>query len=702
MNRILAALAMTAASIAHAGAPDDDPYLWLEEVTGERAMAWVKEQDAKSQPLIEREPGFRPLLDRLVAITASRDRIPAVAKLGPRLYNFWQDARNPRGLWRRTTPGEYRKAEPAWETVLDLDALSAAEGVKWAWKGARCLYPRYERCLLSLSRGGSDAVEIREFDLAKRAFVPDGFRLPESKGAAEWIDADTIYAARDFGPGTMTRSGYPRQVRRVARGADLAKAPVVFEVSADDVGAQPHVVHEPGYRVELMMRSISVRNVEVHVRVGEAFRRLELPTSAEVQVAARKLYVRLREDWKPAGIEFRGGTLLTIDLETFLAGDREFEVLFTPGARTALATGSGQNGVVPFVPLKSMVLLNVLDNATSRLFEVKRGEHGKWVPREVAVPPFSTVLTGALDRRESDDYQMTVTNHVTPSTLWFAKGGTDARERMKSLPAFFDATGLEVTQHEATSKDGTRIPYFQVMRASAKLDGTNPTILYGYGGFEVSQLPAYSGFIGAGWLEKGGVWVVANLRGGGEFGPAWNLVARREGRQKAHDDFAAVAEDLIRRKVTSPARLGIYGGSQGGLLVGATLLQRPELFGAAVATVPLFDMKRYHRLLAGASWMGEYGDPDKPEDWAFISKYSPYQNVRKDAKYPPMLITTSTHDDRVHPGHARKMAALMQSYGHPTTYFEYTEGGHGAGVTPQQSAYTFAFIYTFFARTLMK
>ena len=702
MKRILAALAMTAATAANAQAPADDPYLWLEEVTGEKAMAWVKAQDAKSQPAIEGDPAFKPLLEQFTAITTSRERIPAVSKQGAFLYNFWQDTKNPRGIWRRTTLDEYRKAEPKWETVLDLDQLSAAENEKWAWKGAQCLYPGYERCLLSLSRGGSDAVEVREFDLSKKSFVAGGFRLAESKGGVAWIDENAIYAARDFGPGTLTRSGYPRQVKRITRGQPVAQAPLVFEVAEDDVGAWPGVVHEPGYRVETMTRAISVRTSETFVRIGAGFRKLELPSSAETSIAARKLYVRLREDWKPAGIAFKGGTLLTIDLEAFLLGDREFEVLFTPSARVALYSGSGALGISAYTPLKSMVLLNVLENAKSRLYEVKRGEHGKWVPREVAVPAFSTITTSALERREGDDYQMFVTGFTTPTTLYFGKGGTDAREKMKSTPEFFDAKGLVVTQHEATSKDGTKIPYFQVMRTGARLDGSNPAILYGYGGFEVSQLPSYSGTTGKGWLEKGGVWVLANLRGGGEFGPEWNLTARREGRQKTHDDFAAVAEDLIRRKVTSPAKLGIFGGSQGGLLVGATLLQRPELFGAAVATVPLFDMKRYHKLLAGASWVGEYGDPDKPEDWAFISKYSPYQNVRKDAKYPPMLITTSTHDDRVHPGHARKMAALMQSYGHPVTYFEYTEGGHGSGVTPKQTAYTWAFIYTYFARALMK
>ena len=693
MKRLLAALAMTTASIVNAQPAPDDPYLWLEDVSGDKAMAWVKEQNAKSQPLIESDPGFKPLLAAYTAITTSRDRIPGVTKMGGLYYNFWQDAKNPRGLWRRTTLEEYRKAEPKWETVLDLDRLSAAEGEKWAWKGGQCLYAAYERCLVSLSRGGGDAVEIREFDAAKKAFVDGGFRLPESKGGVAWIDENTIYAAQDFGAGTLTRSGYPRQVKRLARGQALAAAPVVFEVSAEDMGAWPSVEHEKGYRIESMTRAISTRVSESFVRVGDVFTKLDLPPSAAVSIAARKLYVRVREDYAPAKIVFKSGTLLTIDLEAFLGGDREFEALFTPGPRASLAS---------YAPLKSMVLLNVLDNVKSRLYEVRRGDHGKWVSREVDAPKFATIAVASLERRERDDYQMSVTGFTTPTTLYFARGGTDAREKMKATPAFFDAKGLAISQHEATSKDGTKIPYFQVMRETAKLDGSNATILYGYGGFEVSQVPNYSAFIGKGWLEKGGVWVLANLRGGGEFGPQWNLTARREGRQKTHDDFAAVAEDLIRRKVTSPAKLGIYGGSQGGLLVGATLLQRPELFGAAVATVPLMDMKRYHKLLAGASWMGEYGDPDKAGDWAFISKYSPYQNVKKDAKYPQMLITTSTRDDRVHPGHARKMAALMQSTGNPVTYFEYTEGGHGSGTTPQQSAYTFAFIYTYFARTLMK
>jgi prolyl oligopeptidase len=690
MKRLLAALAMTLS--AAAVAQDEDPYLWLEDVSGDRAMKWVNDQNARSRPEIEKDRGFHPLLNRFTEIATSRERIPAVAKLGPHLYNYWQDAANPRGLWRRTTLEEYRKAEPRWETVLDLDRLSADEKEQWAWKGATCLFPRYERCLVSISRGGSDAVEIREFDLARKAFVEGGFRLPQSKGGVAWIDEDAIYVSRDFGPGTLTKSGYPRQVKRLARGQALADAAPVFEVSEDDIGAWPSVTHEKDGRVEMVTRVISTRRNEAFVVRGGKLVKLELPDTVDASVTAGWLYVRLREDWKPAATAYAAGSLLALPLEKFLGGERGFDVLFAPGPRVSLDA---------FVPLKSMVLLDLLDNVSSRLVEARLGADGKWTKRDVDAPKLSNLNAAAFDRRESDDYFLFVTGFTTPTTLHLAKGGTDVREKLKSLPDFFDASNLAVTQHEATSKDGTKIPYFQVMRKDAKADGKNPTILYGYGGFEVSQVPSYSGFVGNGWLAKGGVWVLSNLRGGGEFGPAWNRVARREGRQKTHDDFAAVAEDLIRRKVTSPAKLGILGGSQGGLLVSATMLQRPELFGAVVATVPLMDMKRYHKLLAGHSWMGEYGDPDKPEDWAFISKYSPYQNVLRGRAYPKMLITTSTRDDRVHPGHARKMAARMQQFGYDATYFEYTEGGHGSGTTPAQTAYTWAFIYTFFAKSLM-
>ena len=668
----------------------EDPYLWLEDVTGDKALAWVEQQNAPTQKALESSPGFKELHQRLLAIYNSRERIPGATKQGAWLYNFWQDEANPRGVMRRATLDEYRKPEPKWETVLDLGRLSTLENEKWVYKGWTCLYPDYKRCLVSLSRAGADAVEVREFDVERREFVKDGFRTAESKGSVAWRDIDTLYVSRDFGHGTMTRSGYPRQVREWKRGTPLADAAMLYEARADDVGAWVSVVNEPGRRYEVIRRTISTRLGEDFLRVGDRWVTIDKPQDADASVFNGLLVLQLRSDWKPAGTAFKAGSLISADLDRYMAGGREFQVLFTPSPRTSLQS---------FTVTKGYVLMHVLDNVKSRVVEARREAAG-WKLRDVAVPNAAAISVAALDRDESDDYWMTVTSFTDPTTLYLAHAGTDSRERMKGLPAFFDAKGLVVKQYEATSKDGTRVPYFAVMRESAKMDGSNPTILYGYGGFEIAMKPSYSANIGAAWLEGGGIWVLANLRGGGEFGPEWHQAARREGRHKTHDDFIAVAEDLIKRGVSSPRHLGIMGGSQGGLLVGAAFTQRPELFRAVVSTVPLLDMKRYHKLLAGASWMGEYGNPDDPADWAFISKYSPYQNVHKDRKYPKVLFSTSTRDDRVHPGHARKMFARMKEQGHDVMYFEYTEGGHGAGSLPAQQAYTWALIYTFFRNEL--
>jgi len=685
------AIAMTA-PLAQAQAPAaDDPYQWLEDVEGARSMAWVKEQNAVSQPQLEATPGFQALHERLLAIYNSKERIPGVQKRGHWLYNFWQDQSDPRGIWRRTTLGEYRKPEPKWETVLDIGKLSDAENVKWVWKGATCLYPDYRRCLVSLSRGGADAVEVREFDTVAKAFVKDGFFSPESKQDVAWRDADTIYVARDFGPGSMTTSGYPRVVKEWKRGTPLAAAKTVFEGKEADVGTSASVVNEPHRKYETIRRSITFYSGEDYLREGDHWIRLQVPIDSITGIADGWLFVQLRTAWKPAATEFKAGSLIVADLGKFLSGGRDFEALFEPGARVALED---------YIVTRDRVVLNVLDNVKGRVVEVSR-QGGKWVRKEVAVPPSSTIGIGPYDRDTSDDYWMTVTGFTAPTTLYLEAPGGTKREKLKSLPAFFDAKGLEVSQFEATSKDGTKVPYFVVMRAGTKLDGTTPTILYGYGGFEVSMTPSYSGTIGAAWLESGGAWVLANLRGGGEFGPEWHAAAQREGHQHAFDDFIAVAEDLERRGIASAAHLGIMGGSNGGLLVGATFVQRPELFKAVVCQVPLLDMKRYSHLLAGASWMGEYGDPDVPGDWAFISKYSPYQNVKKDVKYPRVLFTTTTRDDRVHPGHARKMVAKMEAQGHDVLYFENTEGGHGAGSTPAQQAYMWAITYAFL-RTELK
>ena len=688
MRLALAALLMTAAAIAHAQA--DDPYLWLEGVIDDKALAWVKERNAESQPLLEGKPEFKPIHERLLSIYNSRERIPGVQKRGEWLYNFWQDAANPRGVWRRATLAEYRKKDPAWETLLDIGKIEGSENERWVWNGATCLYPDYERCLVSLSRGGADAVEIREFDTVKKEFVKGGFVLPESKGSASWRDVDTLYIARDFGSGTLTRSGYPRIVKEWKRGTPMADARVVFEGQVTDAGTAAFVINEKGRQYERVSRGLTFYNSEEFLRVGDQWVLIDAPRDATLITANHWLLVKLKTDWKLPNATYKADSLIGMNLDRFLAGARDFETIYEPVDRVAL-----QDVIVT----RDLIVLDLLDNVKSRIVEVRRKD-GQWVKSDVKIPPASSIGIAAVDRDEGNDYWMTVTSFVEPTTLYLSSPDTGARERLKGLPAFFDAKGLKTSQFEATSKDGTKVPYFVVMREGTKLDGSSPAILYGYGGFEIAQLPAYSGTIGAAWLEKGGIWVLANLRGGGEFGPKWHLAAQREGRQKTHDDFIAVAEDVIKRGISSPKHLGIMGGSQGGLLVGAAFTQRPELFKAVVASVPLFDMRRYHKLLAGALWVDEYGNPDDPGDWAFISKYSPYQNVVKGKKYPKVLITTSTRDDRVHPGHARKMVAKMKEQGHDVLYFEYVEGGHSAGSTPAQQAYMMALTYTFFLNEL--
>jgi prolyl oligopeptidase len=684
------AIAATALMCLSATA-QEDPYLWLEDVTGKKQLEWVDAQNALTKPILEATPDFKQMQSRLLAIATSRERIPGVVKRGDFLYNHWQDSTNPRGLLRRTTLEEYRKKAPKWEPVLDITRLSAEEKVDWVYKAANCLYPEYRRCLISLSRGGADAVEIREFDMDTKQFVKDGFRLAEAKQRVDWVDADTLYVARDFGPGSMTRSGYPRIVKAWKRDTPIAEARTLFEGQADDAGGVlGFVVNEPGRSYHQIRRHTGVRIGESFILHGGKWVMVDAPKDADVSTFNGMLMLRLRSDWKPAATVFKSGSLIAGDLDKFLAGGRDFDLLFEPGPRTSLKG---------FTVTKSLVLLDILDNVKARMTELRR-EGGQWERRDVDVPRMASIRLSAFDRDSSDDYWLTVTSFVEPTTLYLGRTGTDAREKLKGLPAFFDAQGLTVAQHEATSKDGTRVPYFVVMRDKLQLDGRNPTILYGYGGFEVSLVPGYDAARGAGWLERGGVWVLANLRGGGEFGPAWRQVAQRAGRQNTHDDFIAVAEDLVKRRITSPAHLGISGGSQGGLLVGAAFTQRPDLFGAAVSAIPLLDMKRYHQLLAGASWMGEYGDPDKPGDWDFIGKYSPYQNVFKDKKYPKVFIWTTTRDDRVHPGHARKMFAKMKDQGHDVLYFENTEGGHGAGTTPEQQSYVNALMYAFFRKAL--
>jgi prolyl oligopeptidase len=642
-------------------------------------MGWVKQQNARSTALLEKAPEFDPIRARFLEIFNSQERIPYVSIRGDHLYNFWQDADHVRGIWRRTTLEEYRQDEPAWEVVLDIDALSAADDEPWVFKGSSCLPPAYRHCMIALSPGGGDAVVYREFDAETRSFVEGGFSLPLAKSDVDWRDADALWVGTDFGGGTLTTSGYPRQARLWKRGTPLADAELVFEVPEDWVGLNAMSLHDPDRRYDLLMTTPEFFRGFHYLLLGDRKVRLELPEDVSFKGFFRdQLLISLRSDWKVGEQSYPQDSLLAIDLDDFLEGYRDFEVLFEPTERASLL-GVGTT--------RDSLLMATLESVRGRLYRLRMNDEG-WVRQEIALPgPGSGGFAATTDYAAM--WFLAYSDFLTPSSLYLVEGDMDP-VRIKSTPAWFDTDGMKTAQHEATSKDGTKIPYFVVTPKGFKADGSAPTVLYGYGGFEVPLLPRYSGKNGSAWLARGGVWVQANLRGGGEFGARWHKAALKENRYKVYEDMIAVAEDLIARQITSPERLGIMGGSQGGLLVGATFLMRPELFAAVVSQVPLMDMRRYNKLLAGASWMSEYGNPDIPEEWAYIKTWSPYHMVQPDGEYPEVFIWTTTRDDRVHPGHARKMVAKMLDQGHEVLYFENIEGGHGSGSTNEQRAYASA------------
>jgi prolyl oligopeptidase len=704
MPRRLAALFVTALiglaplPLMSSTPPDsDDPFLWLEDVQGERALAWVRERNAQSRKVLEARPEFAPIRARMLEVLNSKDRIPYVRRVGDQLYNFWQDEKNKRGLWRRTTLAEYRKPQPAWETVLDLDALASAENENWVWGGAECLGPQDRLCLVSLSRGGADAKVVREFDTVAKAFVKDGFVLPEAKSDVDWLDADTLLVGTDFGPGSMTDSGYPRIAKRWKRGTPLAEAVSLFEGQASDVAAGATADRTPGFERILLTRVTDFYNQERYLLIGDKQVKLDVPSDARIVFMHSagapddSLLIELRSDLTTPERSYPRGALLAADTAAYLKGERHFSVLFEPTPTRSLAG---------YTLTRTHVIVNVLDNVTSRLEEWKR-EGSRFTRRVIDAPsPGALGVTSLHDPMRRTDalaehYLLNYADFLTPDTLLLGRSGSDARAALKSLPASFDASGLRAEQFFAASKEGTRVPYFVVGPRDRPADGSNPTVLYGYGGYRVSMAPWYPRGVGPAWLARGGVFVVANIRGGGEFGPGWHQAAVKANKQRSYDDFIAVAEDLVARKITSPRHLGIEGGSNGGLLVGAVFVQRPELFNAVVCQVPLLDMKRYHTLLAGASWMAEYGNPDDPAEWDFISRYSPYQNVKAGVTYPKVLFTTSTRDDRVHPGHARKMAARMLAQGHELLYYENIEGGHGLAADNEQRAQVQALEFSF-------
>ncbi|WP_435526381.1 prolyl oligopeptidase family serine peptidase [Ideonella oryzae] len=673
---------------------EEDPFLWLEDVEGERALNWVREHNATSRKLLEAEPGFADTRQSLQAILDSKERIPAVVRRGDWLYNFWRDEKNPRGLWRRTTLQSFQLAAPTWDVILDLDALARDEKENWVWGGVQQVGGPSNRCLISLSRGGADAKVVREFDLATRRFLADGFSLPEAKSEVEWLDQDHLLVGTDFGPSALTDSGYPRVIKLWKRGTPLSAASTVYEGQKADVAAFASVDPTPGFERVVVGRSPDFYTNEMALWQDGKLLPIDKPLDAQLSFWRQHVLIKLRSDWTVAGRTWPSGALLLGDAAAYLKGERHFTALFTPTSTRSLDayTTTGQQ-----------VLLSVMDNVANRVVAWRQGAQGQWVERAIDTPFPGTLQVQALHDPQvaqdalAEQYLLSYVDFLTPDSLYLGDATTDRLVKIKSRPAFFDANGMKVEQHFATSKDGTRVPYFVVWPRGAKADGSNPTLLYGYGGFEVSMQPWYSASWGQAWLAHGGVAVVANIRGGGEYGPAWHQAAVKANKQHSYDDFIAVAEDLVARKITAPKHLGIMGGSNGGLLMGAVLVQRPDLFNAVVCQVPLLDMKRFNKLLAGASWMAEYGNPDVPAEWAYISRYSPYQNVKVGVTYPKVFFVTSTRDDRVHPGHARKMAARMMAQGHDVLYYENIEGGHGSAANNAQladrQALEFAFLW---------
>jgi prolyl oligopeptidase len=669
---------------------ENDPYLWLENIDDPKSLEWVNTMNEKSLSEFNARPYYKENYEKILQVLNSTDRIAAPEIYGNYIYNFWQDKVNPRGIWRRTATDQYLAGTPVWETLIDIDKLSEKENIKWVFKGGTGLYPEFNRFLVSLSKGGGDAVEIREFDAITKSFVENGFFLPEAKGGASWIDINTLMVSTDFGDG-MTTSGYPKKVKIWKRGTELRDATLVFEGKESDMGTWGNTFMTKERAYQLIINSTSFYSANHYVIENGKLIKLDLPKDVSLSsVFKGQVILQLKSDWNVGGKNFKQGSVLSIKYDDLLAGKTNYLLLVEPDNRSS---------VEGMAITDNMLLINMLNNVKSELHAYSW--NGNWDKTKINAPEYGNITLGATDEN-SDNYFFLFTNFLSPSTLYYGNSKTGSIQKVKSLPEWFATDKFQVQQYEAVSKDGTNIPYFVVGQKGMKSDGTNPTLLYAYGGFEVSQLPSYSAITGMMWLEKGGVYVLANLRGGGEFGPKWHQAGLKENRQRIYDDFHGVAEDLIKRKITSPEKIGIFGGSNGGLLVGVGFTQRPDLYKAVVCAVPLLDMKRYNKLLAGASWMAEYGNPDIPEEWNYIGRYSPYHNLKPGVKYPEVFFTTSTRDDRVHPGHARKTAAKLVELGNKVYYFENTEGGHGGASTNEQRARMSAQIYTYLRMKLME
>lgn len=693
---VLAAVALPFTAIAQT--VPEDPYLWLEDVSSPRAMEWVNAHNATSTALLQADPHYATFYDQALTIAGAKDRIPAPSFIHGAIYNFWQDPDHLRGIWRKTTLADYHNASPAWTTVLDIDALGKAEGKSWVLKGTQCLRPVEKRCLISLSDGGEDAVEVREFDLDTGSFVPGGFHLPRGKHRVAWEDADHLLVATDWTAGELTPSGYPYVVKRLTRGKPLASAVEVYRGDRNDggYGVSPDVLRDGnGRQLAFVERPLDTFHHQTFIVTANGTKRVAIPDKASlVGMVDGRVIVQLDEAWNAGGVSLPPGSVAELDLAALKAapGALKPKLIWAPGPRDSL------DGVRT---TKGKLLISTLENVRGRAWVYSPKAGGGWTSTRLALPDNLDVSYGATDDN-SDLAFVSIAGFLTPSTLYLADTAAGTLAPVKTLSPKFDAANLIVEQLEATSSDGTKIPYFVVHRKDIAYDGTTPTLMTAYGGFQVSQTPYYSGSTGKLWLERGGAYVLANIRGGGEFGPAWHEAGLGVKRQIIYDDFTAVARDLIARKITSPRRLGIEGGSNGGLLMGVEFTQHPELWNAVVIQVPLLDMIRISKIAAGASWQGEYGDVNAdPAAMAFWRKLSPYHNLHADRHYPEPFIFTTTKDDRVGPQHARKFAARMEEMHLPFLYYENTEGGHGSGADLKQSARTTALTMTYLQRKLM-
>ncbi|PHY19235.1 prolyl oligopeptidase family protein [Caulobacter sp. BP25] len=672
----------------------NDPYLWMEEIEGTRALDWAKAQNTRSLGVLQGDPRYADLEAQALAILNAKDRVPGVSFAGDgSLRNFWQDADHVRGLWRKTTLESYRTAEPVWETILDIDALTKAENANWVFKGASCLPPEETRCLVTLSNGGKDAVTVREFDTTTKSFVDGGFVLPEGKQNYTWLDKDTLLVGREWTPGELTDSGYAYVLKTLKRGQSPDQAVEVYRGQKTDVSVSPIVLRDADGKVVAVMahRGVTFFESEVYLLEGAKPVKLDLPLKSSIQgYVDGQMVVLMEQEWPAKG--FKTGDLISFDLAKLKAAPDK-------ATATLVLRPTARQSVEQVQTTRTKLVVGMLDNVKGAAKVFTHGPKG-WTAQALDLPANSSIGLGSSDDK-GERLFVTVTGYLAPTTYWLADAGSLKLEQVKASPARFNASAHVVEQFEATSSDGVKIPYFVVRPKGVKYDGSAPTLLYAYGGFQVPLTPGYSGVMGKLWLERGGTYVVANIRGGGEFGPAWHEAGLKANRQKVYDDFFAVSQDLIARKITSPRRLGIMGGSNGGLLMGVALTQRPDLYNAVVVQVPLFDMIRYSQLGAGASWVGEYGDPAIPSERAVIAKYDPYSNLKAGQKYPEVFIETSTKDDRVHPAHARKAAARLMELGYPVLYYENIDGGHAGAANLAETARRQALEYVYLTRRLM-